>query len=97
MVLTRIYNYPWAGKLGRLTDRCIYCGDGGFIFQISSASSSCVKCIGTKNKPIPELEQKLINTYNQKAREWCLTNGMDYDTVVAEMEKEYGGPPNQER
>ena len=89
------YNYPWSGRLGRLADRCIYCGDNGPSFQISSRGSACLKCPDDA-KPIPELYDEYCREYEAKARIWCDERNIDYDATVANYEKHLG-PPLQMR
>lgn len=76
----RIYNYPWSGRLGRIADRCLYCGDNGTAWQISSSGTYCYGPECRENRrngaqPLPELEKKFEETYERLAREWCQQNG----------------------
>jgi hypothetical protein len=96
-MLIRVYNYPWSGRLGNIAKQCVYCGEAGSRFRISSRAFQCCNCPNKTDEPIPELMEQVKKDYERLAREWCLKNGMDYDTVVKEMWEKYGGPPNQEK
>lgn len=89
------YNYPWSGLLGRIADCCIYCGDNGSSFQMSSRGARCCRCNSNK-EPIPELLEKFNREYERLAKEWCLANGLDYEATVKNY-FEHLGPPLQER
>lgn len=56
------YNYPWSGRLGSIADCCIYCGDFGPSFHLSSRGARCGNCRGTL-EPIPELYEKFEKEY----------------------------------
>ncbi len=75
-------NYPWSGKLGRIADCCIYCGDSSMTFQLSSAPNRCCYCKST-DTPVAELYGKFVNKSERLAREWCAGNGYDYDAEIA--------------
>lgn len=89
------FNYPWSGKLGRATDCCIYCGDSGPSFQISSHTTKCCKCRSNAT-PDPVLFQKMMENYNKSARAWCVSNGLDYEATVQNYLQNLG-PHIQER
>jgi hypothetical protein len=72
---------PWSGRLGRIAECCIYCGDKGTSFQISSRGASCTKC-DPNSQPIPELEKQFCEQYEKLAREWCTKNWIDYDATL---------------
>jgi hypothetical protein len=89
------YNYPWSGRLGRVASRCIYCGDDGTSFSVSSSGHSCTQCIGRK-APLVELELQLRETIDKTVRAWCKTRHIDYDATVAAVEAKFG-PKWQDR
>lgn len=98
-ILYRRYNYPWSGRLGAVATRCIYCGDDGPSFQLSSQGASCTQCIGRK-KPIPELEKEYLERCEQLAEAWCVEHGIDYAATVKNLLEKVGpmdqvGPPSE--
>lgn len=98
-ILYRRYNYPWTGRLGAIATRCIYCGDDGPSFQISSRGNCCMQCFGRK-KPNPELEKEYLERYEQLAEAWCLEHGIDYAATVKNFSEKVGpmdqeGPPSK--
>lgn len=74
-------NYPWSGKLGRIADCCIHCGDAGSSFQLSSAGERCCYC-KSSDTPLEALLTKLTRDAERLAREWCDRNGVDYDAEI---------------
>jgi hypothetical protein len=101
-MLYRIYNYPWSGKLGRIAERCIYCGNNGPAFHLSSAGTTCCEetCRAyrqTGAKPAPAFEAKFKADYERLAKEWCLAHNIDYDQTIKDLAEKYNGPPDQER
>lgn len=101
MTMRRIYNYPWSGRFGRIAKQCLYCGSSGLSFQVSSFStccnsSDCRQKLRQGAAPIPELLAEMEADSDRLVRKWCRDRGMNYDTVVAEMFEQYGGPPNQD-
>ncbi len=71
-------NYPWSGRLGRIATKCIYCGESGMSFGLSSAGNRCCRC-NSSMTPIPELRDAFLVRVELLAREWCRKNGFDYD------------------
>ena len=84
------YNLPWAGRLGRVADCCIFCGESGFRFQASSFAG-CLNCPNRGGKPIPELVKKFRDKGKRLAKQWCLARGIDYEATIKNYE-EYLGP-----
>lgn len=89
------YNYPWSGRLGRISRCCVYCGDSGPRFQISSRANCCTRC-SSKDAPIPEFVARDESRYHELALAWCDERGIDYEATVASYEKNLG-PKMQER
>jgi len=82
-------NAPWSGRLGRINRRCVYCGDSGPRFQISSRAATCLapECVHRRQagaKPRPEIMDEWQAEYERLARAWCAENGYDFE---AETEK----------
>ncbi len=91
----RVYNYPWSGRLGRCSEVCLYCGDGGSAWSLSSAPDRCLKCSSDK-QPIPELMARMEATAEESVRSWCLEHGLDYEATVEALRVQYGGDPDQD-
>jgi hypothetical protein len=89
------YNYPWSGRLGSITDCCIYCGDSGPSFQMSSRGARCCRC-NSNSEPIPELLEKYTQEYERLAKEWCVAHGLDYEATIQNYFDNLG-PKSQER
>lgn len=89
------YNYPWSGRLGSISRCCLYCGDSGPSFQVSSFGARCLKC-SHDAEPIPELVAEYEANYERLAVAWCDSRGIDYEATVANYEKNLG-PKLQER
>lgn len=70
-------NLPWSGKLGRVANCCIYCGDDGIDFELSSRAVSCVNCVAESGRP--KYGEEYANRYVLLAKRWCLDNGVDYE------------------
>jgi putative hemolysin len=76
-------NLPWAGALGRVADRCIYCVEMGHRFQMSSHPTRCLRCPGGP-EPLPELLAAHRTKVEALARAYCAERGWDYDAILAE-------------
>lgn len=90
----RRYNFPWSGRLGRLTNVCIYCGKNDSSFRLSSFGDHCLKpeCRerASRGDWNPELKQRMDEQYENSAIEWCKKRGIDYAATVAAIEARYG-------
>src|SRR4051812_38383915 len=92
------YNYPWSGRLGRISKRCHFCGKSGDHFNISSHGDRCCDpaCRQKRVAEIPEIAAETEAEYQRLARKWCAKRGIDFEATVANYEAHLG-PPLQER
>lgn len=82
----QVYNYPWSGRLGRIARCCLYCGNDGPSWQISSSSHCCDEQCHEARKngkqPIPELVKETEMLYDKLVREWCKERNINYEATV---------------
>ena len=97
--LVQMYNYPWSGKIHGHINCCLYCGDSGPEFQISSNAGKCLgkncrKARAEGAQPIPELWDKAIADGERLTREWCAKNYVDYEATLKNYEDNLGPQSN---
>lgn len=91
----RVYNYPWAGRFGRVARCCLHCGEKDAPFGFSSFGTRCLRCRPTD--PVkPELQAAYDQALEQAVDAWCAKNNIDRAATEARMHEAYGGPPNQD-
>ena len=61
--IVRMYNFPWSGKIVSHITCCLYCGDNGPKYSLSSRAGRCLnkecqEAYRNGAKPIPELLEK---------------------------------------
>jgi hypothetical protein len=83
---------PWAGLLGRIADECLYCGEKGDYFSLSSNPIACLcrTCPGqNRDKQAPKPDKKLFEKYKNKciklSKEWCKKNNVSYEHYEQEL------------
>jgi hypothetical protein len=74
---------PWAGKLGRIAEYCLCCGEKGQDFSISSAATRCIKCL--KQNKRPNLDDEYLNKVKEAAQAWCDKNNINYKEEVVKL------------
>lgn len=97
--MVHMYNYPWSGYITGHINCCLYCGDDGSHYRLSSHSGRCLgkKCrVAVRNgaKPIPELFEKMEKDFDRLVREWCAKNYINYDATVKNFEDNLGPQEN---
>lgn len=94
------YNFPWSGRIGRISDCCPYCGRSDSAWQLSSMhfclDAKCRENVKNGAKPIPELKKINDEKTDNAVRAWCLENNIDYEKTVESFFNALG-PQHQER
>ena len=89
----RAYNYPWAGRIGRVQDCCPYCGDSGMPWKMSS-TGRCLSedCRLKYDKPNPEHIERFKVKAQSLIQKWCDERNIDYEATVKKY-LDVLGPP----
>ena len=83
----QMYNFPWSGRINGHVNCCLYCGNKGSTYQISSHAGRCLdqecrKRVRDGAEPIPELLKKSNDDFDRLVRGWCSKNHIDYEATV---------------
>jgi hypothetical protein len=89
-LLVHIYNYPWSGRTGRIARQCLYCGEKGSRWTLSSSATRCLSCPRRDDEPIPALWAEYIAEANQAINKWCQEHHVDREKTEKALLERYG-------